>query len=63
METIKSYILFSGKEKAVVDNCNRKDLFKLFVDCIINNQNETVNKNYEIKKNESKEEIEYGGML
>lgn len=63
METIKSYILFSGKEKAVLDNCNRKDLFKLFVDCIINNQKETVNKNYEIKKNESKEEIEYGGML
>lgn len=63
METIKSYILLSGKEKAVLDNCNRKDLFKLFVDCIINNQNETVNKNYEIKKNESKEEIEYGGML
>lgn len=63
METIKSYILFSGKEKAVLDNCNRKDLFKLFVDCIINNRKETVNKNYEIKKNESKEEIEYGGML
>lgn len=63
METIKSYILFSGKEKSIIDNCDRKGLFNLFVNCIVNNETKIANKDYEINKSENEEEMEYGGML